>query len=200
MRLGVLDRGHGPKQRLALRVMRLVGRTEPDPVAKTSLYRPELFGRPWLRFAHSVMRGPSDWSDAERELLAAFVSRLNECPFCVGVHEGTTTLLTGSSAAVEQLDGWRGGGLDPRLAATMSLLEQVTVRPTEVTHADVEAVRAAGVSDAAIVDALYVCFLFNTVNRLANAFDYRWKTDADRLKLAAGLNRIRYRVPGFLLR
>jgi hypothetical protein len=64
----VLDHGHKRKQRLALRLMRLAGRTEPDPVAKTSLYRPELFGRPWLRFAHSVMRGPSDWSASEREL------------------------------------------------------------------------------------------------------------------------------------
>jgi hypothetical protein len=54
MRLGVLEHGYKGKQRLALKVMRLLGRTEPDPVAKTSLYRPELFGRPWLRLAHSV--------------------------------------------------------------------------------------------------------------------------------------------------
>jgi hypothetical protein len=65
---------------------------------------------------------------------------------------------------------------------------------------EIEAARAARVSDAAIIDALYLCFLFNTVNRLANAFGYGWEADADRLKLAAMLNRIRYRVPRFLLR
>jgi AhpD family alkylhydroperoxidase len=27
------------------------------------------------------MKGPSDWSEAERELFAAFVSKLNQCPF-----------------------------------------------------------------------------------------------------------------------
>jgi hypothetical protein len=27
------------------------------------------------------MRGPSDWSDGERELFAGFVSHLNQCPF-----------------------------------------------------------------------------------------------------------------------
>ncbi len=200
MRLGILDHGHRLRQRLALRVMRLMGRTDPDPVAKASLYRPELFGRPWMHFVASTMRGPSEWSAGERELLAAFVSRLNDCPFCAGVHGGITSLLMGSDSGIERLDRWREGGFPPRIAAVFELLEKVTLTPDAVTAADITPVRAAGVSDAAIADALYVCFIFNTINRLANALDFRWETDADRMKLAASLNRIRYHVPEFLLR
>ena len=59
--------------------------------------------------------------------------------------------------------------------------------------------RADGLSDDAITDAIYVCFLFATINRIANALDFDWETDADRLKLAAGLNRIRYHVPELML-
>jgi hypothetical protein len=55
------------------------------------------------------------------------------------------------------------------------------------------------VSDDAITDAIYVSFLFATINRIANALDFERETDADRLKLAAGLNRIRYHVPELLL-
>jgi hypothetical protein len=44
-------------------------------------YRPELFGKPFSEFLQEVMKGPSDWSEAERELFAAFVSKLNQCPF-----------------------------------------------------------------------------------------------------------------------
>ena len=44
-------------------------------------YRPELFGQPFSDALQDVMRGPSDWSVAERELFAAFVSSLNQCPF-----------------------------------------------------------------------------------------------------------------------
>ena len=44
-------------------------------------YRPELFGRPASAFFQEVMKGRSDWSEAERELFAAFVSKLNQCPF-----------------------------------------------------------------------------------------------------------------------
>jgi hypothetical protein len=59
---------------------------------------------------------------------------------------------------------------------------------------------AAGVSEAAIVDALYVCFLFNVVNRMADALAYDYSTEADALEVASILNRIEYRLPGFLLR
>lgn len=200
MRLRILDRGHRPRQRVALRMLRLVGRTEPDPVAKVSLYRPELFGRAWMHFIEAVMRGDSEWSHGERELLGLFVSRLNDCPFCIGIHEGTTTLLLGPDAGADRLDRWRANGFDPRIAATFELLEKVSLAPKSLSPADIARVRAAGVSDAAIADALHVCFLFNVVNRLANALDFQWQTDVDRMKLAAGLNRIRYHVPEFLLR
>ena len=33
------------------------------------------------RFTQMVMRGPSPLSPGQRELIAAFTSRLNECPF-----------------------------------------------------------------------------------------------------------------------
>jgi hypothetical protein len=53
----------------------------PLGVLKTLHYRPELFGRPYSEALDLAMRGPSDWSDGERELFAGFVSHLNQCPF-----------------------------------------------------------------------------------------------------------------------
>ena len=53
----------------------------PIGVLKTINYRPELFGRPFSAALDVAMRGPSDWSAAERELFAAFVSVRNHCPF-----------------------------------------------------------------------------------------------------------------------
>ena len=54
---------------------------EPIGVLKTLYYRPELFGRPYSEALDLTMRGPSDWTDADRELFAGFVSSLNQCPF-----------------------------------------------------------------------------------------------------------------------
>jgi hypothetical protein len=45
------------------------------------MYRPELWGRPMAEWTQAVMRGPSQWSVGERELFAAFTSKLNQCVF-----------------------------------------------------------------------------------------------------------------------
>ncbi len=81
MRLRTVEHRHRLAERLKLTLIRLVsGRRVPD-VVKTILYRPEFFGRPMCAWTQAVMRGPSDWSVGERELFAAFTSRLNQCVF-----------------------------------------------------------------------------------------------------------------------
>lgn len=81
MRLKVVQNGHRLPQKLMLGVMRLMMGGPPPDVVKTLLYRGEFFGKPISALFQAVMRGPSDWSIGERELFAAFVSRLNQCPF-----------------------------------------------------------------------------------------------------------------------
>ncbi len=53
----------------------------PLGVLKTLHYRPELFGAPYCDVLDLAMRGDSAWTPGERELFAAFVSVLNQCPF-----------------------------------------------------------------------------------------------------------------------
>jgi hypothetical protein len=48
----------------------------------------------------------------------------------------------------------------------------MTLRPGELSPADADAVRAAGVSDDALVDAIHVCALFNMIVRLADALGW----------------------------
>jgi hypothetical protein len=81
MRLKVVERGHRLATKVLFAVIRLVsGRRAPD-IARTLLYRPDFFGRHANAWTHAVMRGPSPWRVGERELFAAFTSRLNQCPF-----------------------------------------------------------------------------------------------------------------------
>ena len=63
-----------------LRLMRVVMGHAPG-VVRTLLYRKEFFGRPFSQLTQQVMRGESPWSVGEREMFAAFVSRLNQCVF-----------------------------------------------------------------------------------------------------------------------
>jgi hypothetical protein len=81
MRLRCVETGHDAHQRGVLELIRAERGAEPPDVLKTLHYRPELFGRPFSDALDLAMRGQSDWSTGERELSAAFVSSLNQCPF-----------------------------------------------------------------------------------------------------------------------
>jgi hypothetical protein len=81
VRLSVVDSGHAPEDRAVLDQIAAQRGSEPSGVLKTLYYRPELFGEPFSDALDLAMRGPSDWSAAERELFAGFVSSLNQCPF-----------------------------------------------------------------------------------------------------------------------
>lgn len=198
MRLAILDHRQRLRARLFLWLMRIVAGAE-DGVVKTSLYRLEFFGRPFLRFCRLTMRGPSEWSAGERELFAAFVSQLNSCPYCLSVHTNTAALTFDAGLSPERLSNWRVGGFRPQVATMLGLLEKLTLAPETVGPADIQPLKAAGLSEAAIVDGLNVCFLFNTVNRLANAFGYDWGNEANARRGAKFLNRAGYRIPQFLL-
>jgi alkylhydroperoxidase family enzyme len=62
--------------------------------------------------------------------------------------------------------------IDEKLRATLGLLERLTLTPEEVGPAEVETVRAAGVSTAAILDAIYICAAFNLIDRVADALGF----------------------------
>ena len=66
----------------------------------------------------------------------------------------------------------RTAPIDPPLRTTLDLLQKVTLAPAEVEAADVAAVRAAGVSDEAIEDALAVCAGFNLIDRIADSLGF----------------------------
>lgn len=81
MRLATVERGHGLGARLFLGLIRKMSKKEPADVLKTLYYRPDFFGAAYSDLVQECMRGPSEWSVGERELFAAYVSRLNQCPF-----------------------------------------------------------------------------------------------------------------------
>jgi hypothetical protein len=75
-----LDLQHQPEMAAEIQALRERDGYVSD-ISLALRYRPELFGRPFSELLQEVMKGPSEWTEAERELFAAFVSALNQCPF-----------------------------------------------------------------------------------------------------------------------
>ena len=80
MRLKKVHDGHRLPDKFMLTMMNLIVGHAPG-VVRTLRYRKEFFGHPFSELTEQVMRGPSEWTVGEREMFAAFVSRLNQCVF-----------------------------------------------------------------------------------------------------------------------
>ena len=63
------------------------------------------------------------------------------------------------------------------MRATLGLLEKLTLAPAQVVGEDLVGLRAAGLSDRAILDAAYVCGGFNIITRIANALGFNVPAD-----------------------
>lgn len=172
MRLRILNDGYPLRTKLLFSVIRLFSRQPVPDAARLSFYRPEFYGTPAKALTHEAMRGPSSWSVADRELMAAYVSKMNACPFCIGAHTATATQASGNESMVAAaLADPDSAPVREELRATLRLLGKLT-REGQVGVDDVRSALDAGVSRQQIEDALAVCYAFNVTNRLANAFGF----------------------------
>ena len=70
------------------------------------------------------------------------------------------------------LDDWRTAPVGGRVRAMLGFLEKLTLEPESVTSADVAPLRAEGLSEEAIEDAIHVCVLFNIYTRMADTLEF----------------------------
>lgn len=125
---------------------------------------------PLLRFIEAVMTRESELSKADREMIAAHVSRRNGCAFCVGAHRWTLAALDVGWDVIDALeDAPDSKALSPRLRAMLRFAELLTMSPDAVRQADIDALLDAGWNEQAVEDAINVIALFNYVSRLVDA-------------------------------
>jgi uncharacterized peroxidase-related enzyme len=136
--------------------------------------------RPLLEYQEVLLRGESPVSPAERELIAAYISGLNNCNYCRAVHSQTSAALGIPADAIANIfsapgfeqvrhgtnpSDWR---IDVRMRPVLTFVRKLTLSPGEITASDVDAIFAAGWNDRALHDAVAIYGLFNLMNRLVN--------------------------------
>jgi uncharacterized peroxidase-related enzyme len=168
IRLEKVRTGQSIKHKVMLKMAPLVVGAKAPDLMYVLFYRPEFFGLPVGVLSDSIMRKGSEWSVGERELFAAFVSGKNECRFCETAHTAVASRALGKDAVDAALRGERGA-VSSKALGMLPFIEKLTLTPEAVEPRDLEPLRGAGISDDAIADAIYVCFLFSTFNRLVFA-------------------------------
>jgi uncharacterized peroxidase-related enzyme len=134
--------------------------------------------KPLIEFHEVLMRGPSPFSDAERELIAAYVSGLNRCHYCCGVHTATTERLgTPEGAVAALLDELETAAVPARMKPVLAYAQKLTRAPDSVTQGDAEAVLAEGWDQTALYHTVAVTALFNYMNRLVEGLGIELEPD-----------------------
>jgi uncharacterized peroxidase-related enzyme len=131
--------------------------------------RPEKLRR-WIRHFNEIMRGESDLSPAEREMIGVVVSVENHCLYCVVSHGAELRKLLADPILAEQLAvDYRRATLDHRTRAMLDYAVKITQCPVECSETDIQQLRQLGFSDAAIFDIAETAAMYNFTNRLASA-------------------------------
>ena len=172
MRLSILENGHGWGTKFLFAIIRVFSGHPVLDVIKVVKYRPEFYGGPMAEVTHEAMRGPSSWSVGDRELMAAVVAKTNGCEWCTNAHAAVARGAYRDEAKVSAvLSDLETAPIDEPLRAMLRVVRKLT-RDRTIGADDMRAVLAAGVSREQVKDALAVCFAFNVVGRLADAFGF----------------------------
>lgn len=129
-------------------------------------YRPET-GRPLGELAEVLLRNPHSLSRGDRELIAAYVSTLNQCKFCSSTHsEVSAAQIDGGRTLVDKvIDDVDSAPISPKLKALLTIAGATTQGGHEVTGSMVDAARQAGATDTEIHDTVLIAAAFCMFNR-----------------------------------
>ncbi|HKO86006.1 MAG TPA: hypothetical protein VJ140_15950 [Actinomycetota bacterium] len=179
MRLREVERGDRLVWQFLIWFISLVSGMRLPDAARIVLYHRQFFGDPMSRWTHMAMRGKSDWTVGERELMAAMTAKWIACEFCVGAHGAIAARVLGRPVVDATLRDVQMAELPARLRATLAFLEVLTRTPETLAAGDARTVLGEGITPQALEDAIAVAALFNVIGRCADAFDYDVPGDAD---------------------
>lgn len=131
--------------------------------------RPEHLRR-WIKHFTEIMRGTSELTPAEREMIGVVVSAENHCLYCLVSHGAELRQLLGDPVLADRISyDYRRAGLGQRTLAMLNYAVKITRTPVECSEADVQHLRNVGFSDEGIFDIAETAAMYNFTNRLASA-------------------------------
>ncbi|RCG25377.1 carboxymuconolactone decarboxylase family protein [Sphaerisporangium album] len=129
-------------------------------------FRPET-ARPLNELVEVLLRDDSTLTRGERELIAAYVSALNECKYCYSAHAAyaAAQLPEGMDLVERVRDDLGAAPVSDKLRALLGIAGHVQQSGRRVTEDDVAAARATGATDREIHDAVLIAAAFCMYNR-----------------------------------
>lgn len=123
--------------------------------------------KPLNELVEVLLFGPHTLTQGERELIATYVSYLNDCHFCQSIHGAIAAAhLGGDEDLVKRVKvDFQHAAISEKLKALLVIAGKVQRGGKNVTEKDVEVARTLGASDMEIHDTVLIAAAFCMYNR-----------------------------------
>jgi len=147
------------------------------------MFRPET-GKYLYDLAQELLRGESPLSTAERELIAAYVSKRNDCLFCMSSHAAAARCLYESDEELvdEVLADLTSARISSKMKALLHIAGKVQILGKEVTSDDINLAKQQGASDKELHDTVLIAAAFCMFNRYVDGLASFTPTDPESYK------------------
>ena len=144
------------------------------------MFRPDT-GKPLYQLAQILLREDSPLSQAERELIAAYVSNKNTCTFCSCSHAAAARYLYQDEAQTVDLvlEDYQNATISDKLKALLNIAGKVQTDARTVSEEDVQLARSFGANDRDIHDTVLIAATFCMFNRYVDGLATLTPTDAE---------------------
>jgi uncharacterized peroxidase-related enzyme len=142
------------------------------------MFRPET-GKHLYELAEVLLRGESPLSQADRELIAAYVSYRNDCLFCMNSHAAAARCLYGEDDTTvdDVLKDMQQANISPKMKALLNIAGKVQILGKEVKSEDIDAARGLGATDKELHDTVLIAASFSMFNRYVDGLASLTPTD-----------------------
>jgi uncharacterized peroxidase-related enzyme len=160
-------------------------------------------GKALSNLAQTILVGPSELSPGERELIAAYVSDLNNCEFCHKSHSAAANAHLGDkgntiSCVLADLDS---SPISEKMKALLRIAGKVQKSGKEVKEQDVVAAKSLGATDSQIHDTVLIAAAFCMYNRYVDGLGTSLpKHEEDYVAMGKRLATKGYKYPPLFLR
>lgn len=124
-------------------------------------------GKALSNLAQTLLHGPSQLTPGERELIASYVSKLNDCEFCHNAHAASANVHLDDQGETVQciITDMDSAKVSDKLKGLLKIAAKVQKSGKEVTEQDIEAAKQIGASDEDIHDTVLIAATFCMFNR-----------------------------------
>lgn len=166
-------------------------------IRSLALYSPET-GEHLYNLVQLLLRGESPLTEAERELIAAFVSYKNNCHFCTNSHAAASRYLYHGEAYLvdEVLNDYMAAPISDKLKTLLTIALHVQQDARTVSTEDISNAKIHGADDRTIHDTVLIAATFCLFNRYVDGLATLTPTDQNEYtKMGERMGTIGYVLP-----